>query len=96
MVESLIQYCQENNRVCPMPDAWNRLWEMLPGKQQLDGGWQPPVPLILGGWWYSSAIEKRLRLLEHLRYAESSGVLEQVDSFLRGLSEKEWAHMDDF
>ena len=79
-----------------MPDAWNRLWEMLPGKRQLDGGWQPPVPLILGGWWYSSAIEKRSRLLEHLKYAESSGVLEQVDSFLRSLSEKEWAHMDDF
>jgi hypothetical protein len=95
MLELLIQYCQENNRICPMPDLWNKLWQMLPDKRRVGAGWQPPVPLILGGWWYSSATEKQRRLIEHLRYAESNGMLEQVDSFLRGLSENQWAHLGD-
>jgi hypothetical protein len=33
-VQSLIVYCQEKNRVCPMPESWNRLWKTLPNGQR--------------------------------------------------------------
>lgn len=96
MLESLIQFVQENNRICPKPNLWNKLWQILPNKKRVGAGWEPPLPLILGAWWLSSGSEKQLLLIEHLKYAASNGVLEQVDSFLRGLDEDEWAHIGDF
>lgn len=95
MLTGLIDYCQRNARVCPLPDKWNELWEMLPDKERVGNGWQPPLPLILGAWHYTSALEKMVRLKEHLEYAEKHKVLEQVDSYLRGLQESEWAHLGE-
>jgi hypothetical protein len=69
---------------------------MLPDKQDGLSGWQPAQPLILGAWWDTPASAKRLRLREHLEYAETHGVLARIDAFLRGLPEAEWAHLDDF
>ena len=48
MLEALKEYAQESDRVCPIPDKWNQLWEMLPNKKRAPGGdWTPPLPLIL-------------------------------------------------
>ncbi len=96
VLESLIQYVQAIRRVCPMPQRWQELWEMLPGRHRLGSGWEPQLPLVLSAWWATSASEKRDRLLEHLTYAASHGVLAEVDRFLRGLSVSEWAHEADF
>jgi hypothetical protein len=49
-VESLVAFCRVNDRVCPLPPFWNRLWEMLPDRAQVGAGWQPPAPLILAAW----------------------------------------------
>jgi hypothetical protein len=68
--QSLIAYCRENGRVCPKPDVWNELWELLPERQQIDGGWQPSLPLILASWAYTSNLEKMLRLAEHIEWAD--------------------------
>ena len=59
-LESLLTYCRERSRVCPMPDRWNELWEILPGREHT------ALPLILGGWWDSGDGEKAARLAEHL------------------------------
>jgi len=45
--ESLIAYCRENSRVCPVPQRWNALWELLPDRKRVGGGWEPALPLIL-------------------------------------------------
>jgi hypothetical protein len=92
MLTSLIDYCRQNARVCPLPDKWIELWEMLPDKERVGNGRQPPLPLILAAWRYTGAREKMARLKEHLDYAGKHKVLEQVDSHLRGLQESEWAH----
>ena len=64
---------------------------MLPERKQLpSGAWRPAVPLILGGWWYSSDQEKRSRLIEHLQWAQQEGALESAIAFLDGLPEKDW------
>jgi hypothetical protein len=68
---------------------------MLPDRQREGMGWNPPLPLILGAWWHTSALEKQLRLREHIAYAEEKGVLPQVERFLRGLGEDEWAHLGE-
>lgn len=93
--ETLISYCRENDRVCPVPTRWNELWEMLPGKVQIGAGWKPPLPLILGAWHYTSNLEKKLRLNDHIAWAEDHGVLDRISAFLRGLPETEWHHLND-
>ena len=94
-VDSLIAYCRENGRVCPRPSKWNELWEMLPERSRRGAGWEPPVPLILGGWNYSSNLEKMLRLNEHIEWAGSHGCLSAVAAFLMQLDEREWHHLSD-
>ena len=93
--EQLLAYCQENGRVCPIPDKWNQLWEMLPDRVRKGAGWEPPLPLILAAWHHTSGLEKRLRLSEHIEWAETHQQLPEIDSFLRELSESEWHHLND-
>jgi hypothetical protein len=93
--ENLITYSRENNRVCPEPSHWNELWEMLPDRHRIGSGWEPPLPLILGAWNYTSNLEKMMRLSEHIRWADEHGKLEEVSAFLKGLKESDWHHLRD-
>jgi hypothetical protein len=93
--ECLIAYCRENNRVCPLPPLWNKLWEMLPNRSRVGGGWSPPSPLILAAWHDTPAILKMVRLAEHIQWAEQHGALDSVSTFLRGLREVDWFHIGD-
>ena len=94
-LESLITYCTEADRVCPRSDRWNELWEMLPDRHRKGAGWEPSLPLILSAWWYSSNLDKHLRLREHVEWAASHGCLPEIDAFLRRLPENEWHHLGD-
>ena len=96
MLEQLIAYSRQDDRVCPTPQRWDDLWKMLPGVHRVGNGWEPAPPLILGAWHDTSAISKMLRLEEHIRYADTHGVLPTVDAFLRNLPEADWAHLGDF
>lgn len=93
--ESLIAYCRENSRVCPMPQRWNALWESLPDRKRVGGGWEPALPLILAAWHDTPGMLKMLRLAEHIEWAAEHGALESVAIFLRGLREDEWFHLGD-
>lgn len=94
-VEALLTYCRENNRVCPLPSQWNRLWEMLPGHSPNGSGWHPRPPLILAAWHTTPMSLKMLRLREHIEWAASRGSLEAAGKFLRDLREEDWYHVDD-
>lgn len=94
-VQSLIAYCRENGRVCPMPQRWSALWELLPNRTRVGAGWQPALPLILAAWDDTPGLLKMLRLAEHIEWAAQHGGLEPVARFLRALSEDEWFHLGD-
>ena len=93
--ESLIAFCRENNRVCPQPMPWQKLWEMLPDRQQVGAGWEPSLPLILAAWHEAPAILKMLRLAEHIEWAAKHNALEPVGTFLRSLPERDWYHVGE-
>jgi hypothetical protein len=95
MIDDLLLYVRENERVCPMPDAWNRLWKMLPRRRDSEGEWVPSLPLILGAWAHTSDVEKRNRLLEHIQSAADHGLLSDVDQFLRAIPEDQWLHSSE-
>lgn len=94
-VESLVAFCRENDRVCPLPQLWNQLWKMLPDRKRNGAGWQPALPLILAAWHDTPAMLKMLRLAEHIEWAAQHSVLEPVAGFLRGLREDQWFHIGE-
>ena len=61
----LLEYVRADGRVCPNPQEWQALWEMLPDKKRVGAGWAPPLPLILAAW-SGPALTKILRLEEHI------------------------------
>lgn len=93
-LEDVIAETNRNNRVCPQPMKWNELYEMLPDKKRKGLGWEPSLPLILAAWWDTPIISKKLRLKEHLEWAEGHGCLDVIYSFLTNLKEDEWYHGD--
>jgi hypothetical protein len=93
-VEALLTFVTEEGRVCPMPQQWNQLWEMLPDRKRVGNGWEPPPPLILAAWHDTPAMAKVLRLREHIEYASSKGVLAEVERFLRALPVTAWLHVE--
>ena len=93
--ESLIADCRENSRVCPMPQKWGALWQLLPNRRRVGGGWEPPLPLILAAWDHAPGMLKMLRLAEHIEWAAEHGALESVAVFLRDLREEDWFHLGD-
>jgi hypothetical protein len=94
-VESLVAFSRQNNRVCPLPPQWNRLWEMLPARRRVGAGWQPSLPLILAAWHETPAMLKMARLAEHIEWASQHGALEPVARLLRDLREEEWLHIGE-
>lgn len=91
----LLDYCKEGGRICPQPQQWHQLWEMLPDRNQESGGWTPSLPLILAAWWSTPWLSKILRLREHIEWADEHGAINEVDSYLRGLTENQWFHGRD-
>ncbi len=89
---SLIAFCRDGNRVCPLPQHWNTLFEMLPHRRRTALGWEPALPLILQDWDSTPAALKALRLAEHIEWAAANGALDAVSSYLRGLPESGWLH----
>jgi hypothetical protein len=95
MLDALLEHVRHKCRVCPMPNRWNELWEMLPARRPVGHGWEPPLPLILAAWWNTPALMKMARLEEHIRHADAHGALADIDRYLRALPEDDWAHVLD-
>lgn len=95
MLSELHEYVRAENRVCPKPNQWNKLYDILPGKYRGDSGWVPPLPLILAAWWETSNLQKMDRLRLHINYAADHRGLEIVDRYLRSLSTDEWHHLSE-
>lgn len=85
----------QHGRICPQPDWWARLYELLPDTRNDGYGAIPPAPLILAAWHESGDEQKWLRLVEHLEWAERHGALQVVHDFLAAVPEDAWHHAGD-
>jgi CheY-like chemotaxis protein len=92
--QSLINYCRENGRICPLEKKWNELYQILPNKRRVGLSWEPPVPLILGAWYYTDDSAKMDVLAKHIEWAEKHGCLDAAASYLRNLQEEDWHHKE--
>jgi hypothetical protein len=94
-LESLLEYCSANRRICPRSRAWHALWELLPNRRRTATGWKPTQPPTLATWSQTTAPQKILALASHIHWADRYGGLEAVDTWLRKLPESEWLHDGD-
>lgn len=67
---------------CPNAAEWHRIHKRLIAEANLPfrGPDSPPIPLILGGWWASSASDKHRRWQETIRWAEAHGLAHVTSS----------------
>lgn len=89
-IDDLMTIATQDGRICPQPNRWHQLYEMLPEKIQRGHGWEPALPLILGAWWHADEVAKRALFHEHLRWAYAHGVGAPAAQFLNGLSASDW------
>jgi len=94
-LDEVLAEAQRNRRVCPQPQKRNELYQLLPNKKRRGNGWEPSLPLILAAWWDTPAMQKMLRLREHIEWASKHGALDTVHQFLVTLKEEEWHHVGE-
>ena len=58
-VEAVMLISRRNGRVCPRPDAWLQLYELLPAKRTRGAVWQPTPPVAAPAWRACSEVSKR-------------------------------------
>jgi hypothetical protein len=90
-VDDVMLEARRNNRICPKPLVWQRLYDWLPNKTpQL-----PQVPATRAEWDQLPPLQKRNRLREHLEWAARHGLLQKVHEGLKALPEERWHHMGE-
>ncbi|MBN1186564.1 MAG: hypothetical protein JXB49_30085 [Bacteroidales bacterium] len=77
-----------NNRICPQPQKWNKVREIIKSKTDE----RVALPLILAAWWETTDEEKLERFKYQLEFAERLNVLSEVQIYLQSLSESDWHH----
>ena len=88
-IEDVLELVRRNNRVCPKPSVWKKLYDYLPNKTpQLAG-----FPATAQEWSMTPPLQKRARLRQHIEWAAAQGVLKQVHKALAALPEEKWDHM---
>lgn len=90
-LDDVLVEIRRNNRVCPLPAIWQRLYAYLPNT----GPHLFPVPASHAEWAQVPPLQKRARLRQHIEWAAGQGVLRQVYEALRKLPEDRWQHIGE-
>ena len=93
--ESLVAFCEENNRVCPYPFKWAELYEKLLEGIEEDNVPKPPIPVVCAAWTYYPQISRTIQLMAQIEWADKYGRLDKMSRYLRRLKEKDWFHGND-
>jgi hypothetical protein len=81
-----------NERICLVPAKWNDLYKFIKIKSGKD---DVVKPLILGGWYETPLLVKKLCFQQQLEYAYDNDILESVKIYLSKLSENQWHQVND-
>jgi len=89
----LIEYCQNNHKICPLPSDWNRICsDYMRYTHRCEFTKFPPfqLPLILSTWHYSSDVDKRLRLLTQIYWCYKNFGMKFMYSDIMKLKDTDW------
>jgi hypothetical protein len=90
-VDDVLVEVRRNNRVCPVPAAWKKLFDYLPNKTSD----LVPAPRTPQEWMQIPALQKRAILRSHIEWAAAQGVLKNVHKALIALPDDKWHHMGE-
>ena len=106
--QRLIDYCQAERRICPLPGGWRDLWKLaesrfrakahrlLPDEREMmlqEGQEFREIKSGLG----STDDETMERLIEQLRFlSKYDFTFEFAESYLRGLMPEQWHYKDRY
>ena len=90
-LDEAVAEIRKNNRVCPLPSIWKKLYDALPNKTPELAA----APVTAEEWKQTPALEKRTRMRQHIEWAATQGVLKQVYKALHALPENKWHHMGE-
>ena len=80
-----------NNRICPKPQQWNRIWEIIKSKTEE----KISTPLILAAWWETTDEDKLERFKYHVAIAKKLNANKEVETFIESMNESDWHHKDE-
>lgn len=89
----LIEYCQNNHKICPLPSDWNRICSnYMRYTHRCKFTKFPPFrpPLVLSTWHYSSDVDKRLRLLTQIYWCYKNYGMESMYGAIMKLEDDDW------
>jgi hypothetical protein len=86
-----------NSRICPIPEVWQKIYDMLPDKIV---GEYVNHPVAMPEFKSDSCRTSlflclRLDFREHLDWASTHGVIEEVYHIIHNLPEEQWLHHGD-
>jgi hypothetical protein len=91
-LDDAMQEARRNNRVCPIPEIWQRIYDGLPA----DGRGKRAAPPLTGPAWAATpSLSKRMCFRDHLDWAETHGALDGVLASMKEMPEHHWHHMGD-
>ena len=88
----MIEYCQSNNRICPSPQHWNRIWKAYSRySHRSEFTEYPPfkIPLILGAW-HAPEIDKRERFLTQIYWCYKNYFMDSMYTMIMKLNDDDW------
>jgi len=88
----LLEYCQNDNRICPMPIIWNKTVSSYMSCTRQDKFTKYPpflFPLVLSAWM-SSDSSKRLRFLTQIYWCYKNYFMSYVYSAVRNIEDNDW------
>jgi hypothetical protein len=91
-LDDAMQEARRNNRVCPKPAHWQRLYDSMPADA---GGKRPAPPLTGAAWSGTPSLSKRMSFRAHLEWAGAHGALDRLMALMKELPEDDWHHMGD-
>ena len=80
---ALLDYCGAEGRICPAPQPWQRVWQLL---DAVATDRQPAPPPAAD----EPTNSLKWALVDHLLLADQLGVFAKVDRYLRSLTPRQW------
>ena len=82
--QAILNEVSRDNRICLQPPIGEKLWKIVADYKPHTNisDYEVPPPLILSSWSYSTDMDKRERLLEHIEWAKKKNKLLEVYNFL--------------
>lgn len=92
-LDEVLQEARRGNRVCPQPESWHALFEILQRHAAVKQLKLPASPLTGKSWKATPSLAKRMCLREQVEWAAAHGCLTPLYDGLKSIPDTDWHYM---